>query len=95
MDKLSEECIKNKGLCCEKRTPPFLLPGEIENLLIKENDSFEIKGDMAYPKGLCCFFNEPFCTVYKKRPVDCRTYPVSITRKWRNGFYNRYELPRG
>jgi len=78
LSKLSQECIANNGLCCENRTPPILLPNERKLIKGKASKEFTFGKEIAMPKGLCCFFKEPFCSVYLKRPVDCRTYPVSV-----------------
>ena len=76
---LSKECIKNKGACCEQRTKPVFTPSEVETLIDSNNsDYFEKHGNTAVPKGICGFFDSPLCAVYEKRPVDCRTYPVSV-----------------
>jgi len=80
---LSSECMANKGLCCENRTPPVLLPAEIHDLLQDKiiSDEFIFGKVSAKAKGVCTFFKEPFCTVYETRPIDCRTYPISIDLK--------------
>lgn len=80
LSQLSKECIANKGLCCEHRTPPFLLPKEITSLLKekKTKNKFIFGSCSSHPKSRCPFFKEPFCSVYEKRPTDCRTYPLSI-----------------
>jgi|GEM_PF-3496040 len=83
LSKLSQECIKNKGLCCEKRTPHFLFPEETALFLKKgyPKNKLSQTGSCNMVKGLCHFFNRPLCSIYQNRPVDCRTYPVSIDIK--------------
>lgn len=80
---LSKECISHNGLCCENRTPSFFTLSEIKPLLKKHpvSKGFSFAACSARPKALCPFFTEPYCSVYAKRPVDCRTYPVSIARE--------------
>ena len=55
-----------------------MLPSEIELLLTDNAEEFLFGKHSARPESVCPFFEEPFCSVYQKRPVDCRTYPVSI-----------------
>jgi len=80
LSKLSQECLQHKGLCCENRTPPFLLQKEISAFLSRgcSKDKLSRKGTCYSTEGLCPFFREPFCRIYPNRPVDCKTYPVSI-----------------
>lgn len=58
MSKLSTECLRNKGLCCENRIPLILEDGTI----VKR----------------CPSFKKPYCTIYPKRPLDCKAYPVTV-----------------
>lgn len=79
---LGEMCMQMEGKCCEERTPPVLMPYEVEILLIgtEHEQHFKIGKGHSYatPKKRCTFFKQPLCGIYEKRPVDCKTYPVSI-----------------
>ena len=37
--------------------------------------------------GSCPHFKEPYCLIYKKRPLDCKTYPVTIELKNKKIFF--------
>lgn len=35
----------------------------------------------------CPHFKKPYCSIYKKRPIDCKAYPVSIDLKKNKTFF--------
>jgi Fe-S-cluster containining protein len=71
LSKLSKECIKNRGLCCEDRLNVVLEDEEQRKLMFGKDKTVVDR---------CRFFKEPFCTIYEKRPVDCKAYPITIEK---------------
>ncbi len=65
-------CKNCKFGCCEKSTP-FLLKNERQNYSIKF-------------KNKCNYLINSKCSIYKKRPIDCRIFPISL-KKFKNKFY--------
>jgi len=78
LNKLSRECIGCKEHCCGKRSPSFFNEKEVKKLIGKNKNNFSFYKKCARSKGICCFYKTPYCTIYKKRPIDCRTYPTVI-----------------
>ncbi len=68
LSKLSQECIRNKGLCCEDRLNVVLSE--------KEEKLLNSRGKMILNR--CRHFKKPYCTIYNRRPVDCKAYPVTL-----------------
>jgi Fe-S-cluster containining protein len=76
---ICSECTVN---CC-KRLYAVLLPEEEEDF---KEASFEVKTDKGVVKCIgsyggkpCPFLNDQgYCTIYEKRPFDCRLWPVVI-----------------
>jgi Fe-S-cluster containining protein len=66
VSRLSQECIKNRGLCCERRV----------NVIFTDKEAKNLSNKKIVQK--CKFFREPFCMIYSKRPIDCRSYPITI-----------------
>lgn len=69
LSKLSKECISHDGLCCEDRLNLILSDEDLDGL-VKSSEDLVVED--------CEFFKKPYCTVYNKRPLDCKVYPVTI-----------------
>ena len=81
LSRLSKECMECKKHCCGKRTPSFFNEKEVRKFIgepEKKHPKFSFYRNCARSKGVCCFYKNSCCVIYKKRPVDCRTYPLVI-----------------
>lgn len=79
VSRLFQECIDDDCACCGKVSKPVFFPSEIEILADSGNlPNFNICENNAVSKSVCCFLNEYYCSIYEKRPIDCRSYPLSV-----------------
>jgi Fe-S-cluster containining protein len=67
LSRLSKECISHQGLCCENRLNAIWSDEEQEKLM-----------DNKPIIKQCKYFKKPYCTIYNKRPLDCKVYPVTL-----------------
>ena len=80
------DCNKCENSCCKnKLLNPYLLPSE-EKLFKKFSEKAETTKKVLLLKrnkdGNCIFLDEKDkCKIYKKRPFDCRLYPILLNFK--------------
>jgi Fe-S-cluster containining protein len=87
--KICTHCIYTENCCCSfnKINSPVLNEDEIQAIknYINKNNFYEKKDTNLYnlitKNSKCIFYQNNKCTIYKKRPIDCRLFPLDIIRK--------------
>lgn len=87
-------CKDCGGYCCEN-IPIQIFKHEAEYMrTIKPEIKFKDFQEFFYLEAPCPFFKDNQCSIYEKRPMICRSYPVGIQEK--EGvflYYKRTECP--
>lgn len=86
LDRIKPLC-KGKGcFCC---TPPWVLEEEL-----KYFDKVTLKNSLYFLPGgkTCGFYDGGSCSVYEKRPLDCRLFPFDLFEKDGDLFVGIYTL---
>ena len=82
------KCREHENCCCHngKIDMPILLPSEVEKIRVDElkniddfavkntNNLYQMKRKNNNEKNACVFFNNQECSIYSKRPIDCKLY---------------------
>jgi Fe-S-cluster containining protein len=75
---LNMDCKGCGGICCNTM-PINILKPEAERLrALKPDLKLKDFGEFFYIEPPCPFFQDNKCSIYKLRPIICRSFPIQI-----------------